>query len=210
MEGIAVPADQFLPEGFFGHTPNLKPEPYDLQGAKQLLAEAGYPNGFGLTIHGPNDRYLNDAKIAQAVAQMLSRAGIKTSVDTIPKAIFFGRAAKLEFSFMFIGSAPATNEASDDMTYLLATYDKEKGMGAGNRGRFSNAQYDQLLAEALRTIDDQKREALLRRATEIAIGDELGLIPLYYQVNVWATRSSLTFIPRTDELTHAMDAKPAP
>ena len=210
MEGVAVPADQFLPEGFFGHTPNLKPEPYDLQGAKQLLAEAGYPNGFGLTIHGPNDRYLNDAKIAQAVAQMLSRAGIKTSVDTIPKAIFFGRAAKLEFSFMFIGSAPATNEASDDMTYLLATYDKEKGMGAGNRGRFSNAQYDQLLAEALRTIDDQKREALLRRATEIAIGDELGLIPLYYQVNVWATRGSLTFIPRTDELTHAMDAKPAP
>jgi peptide/nickel transport system substrate-binding protein len=111
---------------------------------------------------------------------------------------------------MFIGSAPATNEAADDMTYLLATYDKAKGMGAGNRGRFSNATYDELLAEALRTIDDGKREQLLQRATDIGIGDELGLIPLYYQINVWATRKGMTFIPRTDELTHAMDARPAP
>jgi len=210
MEGVAVPADQFLPEGFFGHTPKLKPEPYDLEGAKRLLAEAGYPSGFGLTIHGPNDRYLNDAKVAEAVAQMLTRAGIRTKVDTIPKAVFFGRAAKLEFSFMFIGSAPATNEAADDMTYLLATYNKEKGMGAGNRGRFSNAQYDALLDEALRTIDDGKREQLLQRATEIGIGEQLGLIPLYYQVNVWGSRKGLTFIPRTDELTHAMDARPGP
>jgi peptide/nickel transport system substrate-binding protein len=210
MEGVAMPADQFLPAGFFGHTDKLKPEPYDLEGAKRLLAEAGYPQGFGLTIHGPNDRYLNDAKIEEAVAQMLTRAGIKTKVEAIPKAVFFGRAAKLEFSFMFIGSAPATNEAADDMTYLLATYNKEKGMGAGNRGRFSNAQYDSLLDEALRTIDDGKREQLLRQATEIAIGDQLGLVPLYYQVNVWGTRKGLTFVPRTDELTHAADARPAP
>jgi peptide/nickel transport system substrate-binding protein len=210
MEGVAMPADQFLPAGFFGHTPRLKPEPYDPEGAKRLLTEAGYPNGFGLTIHGPNDRYLNDAKIEEAVAQMLTRVGIKTSVEAIPKAVFFGRAAKLEFSFMFIGSAPATNEAADDMTYLLATYNKEKGLGAGNRGRFSNAQFDTLLDEALRTIDDGKREQLLQRATEIGIGEQLGLIPLYYQVNVWGTRKGLSFVPRTDELTHAMDARPAP
>ena len=210
MEGVAMPADQFLPTGFFGHTDKIKPEAYDLDGAKRLLAEAGYPQGFGLTIHGPNDRYLNDAKIEEAVAQMLTRAGIKTKVEAIPKAVFFGRAAKLEFSFMFIGSAPATNEAADDMTYLLATYNKEKGMGAGNRGRFSNPQYDSLLDEALRTIDDTKREQLLQQATEIAIGDQLGLIPLYYQVNVWGTRKGMTFVPRTDELTHAMDARPAP
>jgi peptide/nickel transport system substrate-binding protein len=82
-------------------------------------------------------------------------------------------------------------------------------MGAGNRGRFSNAQYDSLLDEALRTIDDTKREQLLQKATEIAIGDQLGLIPLYYQVNVWGTRKGMTFVPRTDELTHAMDARPA-
>ena len=210
MEGVAMPAAQFLPAGFFGHTPKLQPEPYDLEGAKRLLTEAGYPQGFGLTIHGPSDRYLNDAKIEEAVAQMLTRAGIKTKVEAIPKAIFFGRAAKLDFSFMFIGSAPATNEAADDMTYLLATYNKEKGMGAGNRGRFSNAQYDTLLDEALRTIDDAKREQLLQSATEIGIGEQLGLIPLYYQVNVWGTRKGLTFVPRTDELTHAADARPAP
>ncbi|HUK10772.1 MAG TPA: ABC transporter substrate-binding protein [Stellaceae bacterium] len=208
MQGVGAPADQFLPEGFFGHTPKIKPEVYDPEAAKKLLAEAGYPNGFGLTIHGPNDRYVNDAKIAEAVAQMLTRIGIKMKVETVPKAIFYTAAAKLTYSFMFIGTQPATNEASDECVYLLATYNKEKGMGQGNRGRFSNAEYDDLLQQALRTIDDMKREQLLQRVTEIGIGDQLGLIPLYYQVNIWATRKGISFVPRTDELTHVMDARP--
>jgi peptide/nickel transport system substrate-binding protein len=108
---------------------------------------------------------------------------------------------------MMIGSAPATNEASDDMTYLLATNNPKTGMGAGNRGRYSNADYDRLLDQALRTIDDAKREALLQEATEIGIGRDLGIIPLYYQVNVWASRKNIAFVPRVDELTHAADAK---
>src|SRR5207302_10217243 len=73
MAGQAVPTGQLLPEGFFGYTRNLKAEAYDPEAAKKLLAEAGYPNGFGLTIHSPNNRYVNDAKVAQAVAQMLAR-----------------------------------------------------------------------------------------------------------------------------------------
>ena len=207
MEGIGTPAGQFLPEGFFGHSPQLQPDIYDPATARQLLSDAGYPQGFSLTISGPNDRYLNDARVAETIAQFLTRVGIKTSVDTMPKAVFFSRAAKLDFSFMFIGSAPATNEASDSMAYLLATFDKDRGMGAGNRGRFSNRKYDLLLDEALRTIEDGKRESLLRQATEIAIGEQLALIPLYYQVNVWATRKGLTFAPRIDELTHAGDVR---
>src|SRR3546814_1882059 len=81
MEGAAIPAGQLLPEGFFGVHPNLPPEKYDPEGAKKLLKEAGYPDGFAMTIHGPNDRYINDAKIAEAVAQMLTRLGIPTKVD---------------------------------------------------------------------------------------------------------------------------------
>ena len=69
MEGVAIPAGQLLPPGFFGTSKNLKPQAYNPKRAKELLAEAGYPNGFGMTIHGPNDRYINDAKIAQAIGQ---------------------------------------------------------------------------------------------------------------------------------------------
>ncbi len=87
MEGIALPAGQLLPEGFFGVSPKLKPEPFDAAGAKKLLAEAGWGGGFGLTLHGPNDRYINDAKIAQAIGQMLTRICIKMKVETMPKSV---------------------------------------------------------------------------------------------------------------------------
>ena len=103
MEGEAVPAGQLVPEFLFGATKNLKVEAYDPEGAKKLLAEAGYPDGFGLTIHAPNNRYVNDAKVAQAVAQMLSRVGIDTKVVAMPSATYFTQATDLKFSFMLLG-----------------------------------------------------------------------------------------------------------
>ncbi|CAN0339474.1 unnamed protein product, partial [Chrysoparadoxa australica] len=94
MEGVAIPAGQLLPEGFFGRSENLSPEKYDPEGAKKLLAEAGYPDGFKMKIHGPNDRYINDAKILEAIGQMITRIGIKAEVITMPRSVFFGRASK--------------------------------------------------------------------------------------------------------------------
>src|SRR3546814_900412 len=163
MEGAAIPAGQLLPEGFFGVHPNLPPEKYDPEGAKKLLKEAGYPDGFAMTIHGPNDRYINDAKIAEAVAQMLTRIGIPTKVDTMPKSVYFKRASALEFSFILVGWGSGTGEASSPLKLLLATYNKEKGMGASNRGRYSNPEFDKVLEQALATVDDEKREALLQK-----------------------------------------------
>ena len=92
MEGAAVPASQYLPEGYFGIAKGLKPVAYDLEGAKKLLAAAGFPAGFKLTLHGPNGRYLNDVRILEAVAQMFTRAGIDTTIETLPPASFFTRA----------------------------------------------------------------------------------------------------------------------
>jgi peptide/nickel transport system substrate-binding protein len=210
MEGVAIPAGQLLPEGFFGVSPKLKPEPYDPEGAKKLLAAAGYPDGFELTLHGPNDRYINDAKIAEAVAQMLSRVGIKTAVETMTKAVYFSRASSggpnksPEFSFILVGWGSGTGEASSPLKSLLATYDKSKGMGASNRGRFSDAETDQLITKALATNDDAAREKLLQQATERAIGEMQGIIPLHYQVNTWAGRKGLSYVARTDEATLAM------
>jgi len=208
MEGEAVAAGQLLAEGMFGVTRNLKVEAYDPEGAKKLLAEAGYPDGFGLTVHSPNNRYVNDAKIAQAVAQMLTRVGIATKVEAMPSATFFPQATDLKFSFMVVGWSSGTGEASSPLKALLATYNKDKGFGTANRGRYSNARVDALLEEALATVDDPKREAVLQRATELAINDT-GIIPLHFQVNLWATRNGITYAPRTDENTLAHKFRPA-
>ncbi|MCG8593529.1 MAG: ABC transporter substrate-binding protein [Kiloniellales bacterium] len=205
MEGVAVKAGQLLPEGFFGVSAKLQPVDYDPEGAKTLLAEAGVPNGFQLTIHGPNDRYINDAKIAVAIAQMLTRVGIKTAVETMPKSVYFKRASRgaeglPEFSLILVGWGAGTGEASSPLKSVLHTYDKERGFGASNRGRYSNPAVDKLVEEALSTIDDGKRAALLAEATEVAIEDG-GIIPLHYQVNTWAGRKGIVYTARTDETT---------
>ena len=207
MEGAAVATGQLMPEGMFGYTPALKPETFDPDGAKKLLAEAGYPDGFAITLHGPNDRYVNDDQICQAVAQMLSRIGIQMRVESLPSAVFFSRANKLEFSLMLVGWAPDTAEASSPLKAQLATYDAKKGMGTANRGRYSNPKLDALLEQGLATVDDAKREKLLQQATETGIND-LGIIPLHHQVNLWGVRKGLVYTPRTDERTLAHEFRP--
>ena len=210
MEGQAVKAGQLLPDGFFGVSKKLKPVAYDPAGAKKLLAEAGVPNGFRLTIHSPNDRYPNDAKIAEAVGQMLTRNGIDTQVVTMTQGVFFREASTgspekgPKFSFILVGWGSGTGEASSPLKSLLATFNREKGMGPSNRGRYSNPEVDKLINDALATVDDAKRQELLARATEVAIED-VGIIPLHYQVNTWAMRKGFTYKPRTDERTLAGD-----
>jgi len=207
MEGAAVATGQLMPAGFFGHTPALKPERYDPDGAKKLLAEAGYPDGFGLTLHAPNNRYVNDEQIAQAIAQMLARVGIQTRVDAMPASVYFSRGSKLEFSFMLVGWGAETMEASSPLKALLATFNKEKGMGAANRGRYSNPKLDAVLEQALATVNDFNRERLLREATELGVGD-LGIIPLYHQHNLWAARRGIVYEARADERTFAHEFRP--
>ena len=159
MEGQAIPSGQLVSEKLFGHNPALKAEVYDPDGAKKLLAEAGYPNGFNLTIHGPSGRYVNDEKIVQAVAQMLSRVGIAAKVETAPMGPYSGRASKQEFSFHMVGWGASTGEASSPLRSLLATYNRDKGLGAVNWGRYSNAKVDYLIEQALQQVDDENRRS---------------------------------------------------
>ena len=145
---------------------------------------------------------------------MLTAAGIPTKVVTMPKNVYFKRASKggpdgaPEFSFILVGWGSGTGEASSPLKSLLATHDPSKGMGASNRGRHSDPKVDSLVNQALATVDDTKRAALLAEATEIAIGQNQGIIPLHYQVNTWATRVGLKYNPRTDERTTAYDLVP--
>ena len=207
MEGAAVPAEQVLPASFFGTSKTLKPTAFDLAGARKLLADAGFPNGFKMKMHGPNGRYTNDTKIIEAVAQMFTRLGIDTELETIPPANFFTRAStgsngEPEFSFILVGWGAGTGETSGSLQALVGTFDRTKGWGAANRGRYSNKAMDDVLTEALRTVDDAKRATLLARASEIAMND-IGIIPSHYQTNVWASKKGIKVTPRADEYTLA-------
>ncbi|MBO1079595.1 ABC transporter substrate-binding protein [Roseomonas haemaphysalidis] len=205
MDGEGTPAGQLVPEGYFGFVPGLAAPAFDAAGARRLLAEAGLPNGFQMTLHATNDRYPNDDKVAQVLAQLWTRVGIQTKVEAQPGNIFFARASNREYSVIMGGAAAETGEASSVLRPLLATFNPEKGDGSGNRGRYSNPEFDRLLAEALRTVDDRKREALLRQATELAIKDN-GVIPIFFLANSWASRPGFNYRPRTDGWTLAINA----
>ncbi|MEP7069174.1 MAG: ABC transporter substrate-binding protein [Usitatibacter sp.] len=207
MEKKAVPAGQLLPDSFFGTSRKLKPLKYDPEGAKKLLAQAGYPNGFALTIHGPNNRYINDDKIAQAIAQFYSRAGIEAKVETMPSSVYFTRATKGDFGYMLLGWGTESNEQGSSLRSLLATNDPAKGMGVTNRGHYSNPVLDKQITEALYTMDDKKREGMIQQAAETAMNDT-ALIPIHYEVSTWATAKGFRYSARTDQYTLARDLRP--
>ena len=207
MEKKAVAAAQLLPDFFYGTSKKLKPAKFDPEGAKKLLAEAGYPNGFAMTLHGPNNRYINDANIVQAIAQMYSRIGIDAKVETLPSAVYFTRATQLEFGYMVLGWGTESGEQGSAMRSLLATFDASKGMGVTNRGRYSNPAFDKVLSDALVTMDDKKRETMIQQAAEMVMGD-VGLIPLHYEVSTWAAAKGFKYTARTDQYTLASGLKP--
>ncbi len=200
MEGQSILAGQLLPKGFFGVSENLKPVEYDPEGAKALLAEAGLPDGFKVLMHGPNDRYINDARILEAVAQMLNRVGIEASVETMPRSVYFTRASQggpgetPEFSLILVGWGAGSGEASSPLRSLIHSD------GPANRGRYSNPEVDAVINEAMAAVDDDKRQELLAKATEMAINDG-AIIPIHYQVNTWGLKKGLSYEPRTDEYT---------
>ena len=210
MGGVAVAAGELLPPGMFGaHVDgDLPPRAYDADRAKALLAEAGYPDGFGITIGTPNDRYINDAQVAQAVAQMWARIGVDTGIDASTASTFFSRRNAFEFSAYLAGWGAGTGEMSSPLRALLATRNSDLGMGGTNRGQYSNPAMDEVLLEALRTVDDTAREALLRKASRMAM-DDYAIIPLHYEVTPWAMRATVDYAPRADQYTLPYMIRPA-
>jgi peptide/nickel transport system substrate-binding protein len=200
MEGLALPAANPVPPSVIGHDPNLKPEPYDVEGAKKLLAEAGYPNGFTLTLSTPNNRYINDEQVAQAVAQMFSRVGVTTKVEALPLSAFLGRARNREFGVALLGWGSLASDLA--LRSLAHTTDADKGFGAWNWARYSNPALDKLIEQSLATVDPAKRETAARAASALAVKD-VAFIPIHYQVATWAMKRNLDYVARTDEFTFA-------
>jgi len=208
MEGTATPTGQWLPPGAFSYNPDIRPTPYDPAAARQLLAEAGYPDGFRMTLHTPNDRYPNDARTAQAVVQMWTRIGVRTQVEARPWATFSNAMARQEFDARLGAWGSPTVESSYLLVQMLMTFNPQAGTGAFNSGRYSNPTLDALVDRAGATVDDAERERLQREAAKLALDDE-AFTPLFQFENLWATRRGIRYTARADDRTVAREARPA-
>lgn len=206
MEGAAVPAGQYAPLGMEGASETLEPIPFDPDRAKALLAEAGYPDGFKLTFHSTGQRYPNDVQLAEAISQMWSRIGVDTTLETMPGAVFFRRGSTggpdgtPEFSVMMAGCCASPGGAITPLNVLMGTRDPDSGRGSANRGRYSNPELDELIGQALTEMDDVKRDAIIQRASEVAVAD-MAVIPVHFLLNTWASRGDVVWQATLDDTT---------
>lgn len=202
MEGFAQPAADFLAAPAFGTRKEARPDRLDVAAARRLLTEAGYANGFSITLGTPNGRYTNDLKTAQAVATMWNRIGVRTEVEATQPQVFFKNRDEFRYSAYLAGWTSELGEISAALRGLAATPSREKGMGSSNRGRYSNPAMDAKLEQAMHTVDDKKREALLQEASRLVIADH-GILPLHFEVAAWAMRKEVGYTGRADRKTLA-------
>jgi peptide/nickel transport system substrate-binding protein len=208
LEGTAQAAGQFMWPGAYSYTPDISTPAYDQARARALLAEAGFPNGFRLTISAFADRP-DFRTVAQAIAQMWTRVGVRTQVDAIPAASYLSRGARHEFAMPFFSWGISTGEAGYALTNMFTTMDARTGRGPANWGAYSNPRLDALIDRAQSTMEDGARERLLIHGQRIVAEDVAG-IPLYQLVNFWASRAGITYEPRQDQRTVATGARSTP
>jgi peptide/nickel transport system substrate-binding protein len=206
MGGSGAPATQFVTPPIYGYSPNVKRLAYDPARAKALLAEAGHPNGFAARLDCPNDRYVNDAALCEAVAGQLARVGVRITPNAVPKAVFFPQIDRFETSFYLAGWGSLDTGAT--LLGMVHTNDKDKGTGRVNRGRYSNPEVDAVIQKARVTLDDREREALYRKAIEMAMADVVW-VPLHQQEMILGAKKSLGITPRFDEYVFAHEIRPA-
>ena len=200
MKGKATAAAQQAPEGYLGYVADLKPR-YDLDKAKQLMKEAGYEKGFTCTMVAPNNRYVNDEKIAQAVASMLSKIGIKVDLKTMPKAQYWDQFDAQVADIQMIGWHPDTEDSANYTEYLLMCPNKETGMGAYNSGNYCNPKIDELIKLSNSETDVAKRTAQLQEIERI-LYDDAAYVPLHWQHLSWAGSDKLA---NPDDIVNVMN-----
>jgi peptide/nickel transport system substrate-binding protein len=203
LQNTVTEANQWMPKGTFGYNPEVKDIPYNVEQAKKLLAEAGFPQGFQLTIHVPGDRYPQAPETVQAVAQFWTRAGVKTQVQVVPWSVYSGRATKNEFAVSVIAWGNGTGEAGYGLLQTLATNDAKRGRGANNWGRYSNESVDKALDAATVEFDARRREAMFRHSVKL-VTDDVGHIPLFHYQNIWAAKKGLKVVPLLSDRTTSM------
>jgi peptide/nickel transport system substrate-binding protein len=183
MQGLSIPAGMMLPPGLVGYTPELNQRwPYDHEAAKALLVAAGYPNGFGITLDCPNNRYINDEAICRAIAVQLGEVGVEVTVNAQPKDVIFTKVDNRESDFYLLGWAP--HDSQDIFIRFYRTGGKENTAG------YSNPRVDELIDKIDREMVTYARDAMIEEVWKTVLGD-IAYIPLHNQVIVWAMRSDL-------------------
>ena len=189
LRGRGVAAGQLSASPFQGHVPELTPQ-YDLERAKQLMKEAGYEEGFRVTMMAPNNRYMGDEKIAQAAAAMLQKINITVDLKTLPKAQYFQQYDQRVADVMMLGWQADTFDSNNIYEFLLACPNPDTGMGAYNASEYCNPVIDSDIRHANREMNPERRVHALRQI-ERQIYDDAVVIPLYWQSIVWAAKSDI-------------------
>ncbi len=201
MRGAATPTGLLVAPKINGFVPSLnKPYAYDPEKSKKLLREAGYPDGFEITLDCPNDRYVNDYKICQVVANMLAKVGVKVNVLAQPKSKFFAKILgrnDYDTSFYLFGWTPSTTDSHNVLKFLLSCQDKDAGVGRNNIGNYCNPIIDDLTKKVGVETDKNKRQAMIEEAFTIA-KREYAYIPLHQQPLSWGINSSIRVKQRAD------------
>jgi peptide/nickel transport system substrate-binding protein len=208
LDGNAAAAGQILLKGLPAYSPNLPVSDYHPDEAKALLAKAGFPEGFQLTMHCGNDRVLYGDKMCLAYAQMLSRIGIKTNVETMPHLVWVPKVNARDYSLAMRFWDFGSGEPSEMFKVNYHTKDETKDMGLQNRGEYSNPALDKDIERALAMTDANERNKLFQAMTETIVGDG-GLIPLLHSAQIWAMSKNIHLEPNSDGFTIPESITPA-
>jgi peptide/nickel transport system substrate-binding protein len=208
MEGLGTPQSQLVTPNIFGYNPDIKvPEP-DIEKAKSLLAEAGYPDGFKVTFSFTNDRLPGDKDVGTTIVQMLSAINVTAVANAVPGAVFFPANTRGDYSFTMSGWGTLTGESNYTLSSLVHSFDPKTKLGAFNNRAYSNPALDKLIEAAGVEMDPKKREQQLKDANALVASDRpnLGIASV---VTAWGLSKKLTIVPRSDEDTLAMNIRPA-
>lgn len=202
MRGAAQPTGLMVAPAVQGFNADLNEArlQYNVEGAKALMAEAGYPDGFEVTMDCPNDRYVNDEKICQAVASMLARIGVKVDLLAQTKSKYFGKVLAqndYDTSFFLLGWTPSTFDSHNPLSSLMAC--RVDGMGAFNLGGYCNERVTELTKMIQGETDQVKRQAMINEAFEIH-AKEVGHIPLHQQPLSWGVSEKVSVVQRPDNV----------
>ena len=200
MRNLAAPSALLISPLLYSRAAEFKRHPYDAEAAKKLLADAGYPNGFEVTFDCPNDRYVNDEAICQAVTTMLARIGVKVSLLAQPKAKYFEKAGptkKYDSSFNLLGWTPGSFDSWNVLANIAGCRDADGKGGTFNYGGYCNQKVEDLAKQILVEVDEKKRDELIFQAFTI-VHEEAGLLPLHQQALVWGVNKKTKIAQRAD------------
>jgi peptide/nickel transport system substrate-binding protein len=197
MRGAANPTALIVGPGINGFDAAMnKRLPYDTEAAKKLMAEAGYPNGFEVSMNCPNDRYVNDGEICQAVAANLSRIGVKINLQAEGKGTYFPKILRRDTSFYLLGWTPGTYDSHNALNALTRCVD-EKGSGQYNLGAYCNPKVDELTLKIQSETDKPKRQAMIAEAFKLH-ADDIGHLPLHQQALAWGVNKKVDLVQLAD------------